>query len=78
MANEEHFAILKKGVEVWNQWRKEHPNVQIDLDGVDLRGCTLNQIDLSGSNLRNATFWQVDFHGANLARADFSDLALVN
>ena len=31
MANEEQLSILKQGVEVWNKWRKENPNVRIDL-----------------------------------------------
>ncbi len=25
MANPEHLAILKQGVEVWNEWRKRNP-----------------------------------------------------
>ena len=25
MANKEHLAILRKGVEVWNKWREENP-----------------------------------------------------
>ena len=42
MANPEHLAILKQGVEKWNAWRKEHefftsedeewdPDIQVDL-----------------------------------------------
>jgi Pentapeptide repeats (8 copies) len=27
MANDEHVAILKKGVRAWNEWRDENPNV---------------------------------------------------
>jgi hypothetical protein len=30
MANAEHLAKLKEGVEPWNQWRKENPEVQTD------------------------------------------------
>jgi hypothetical protein len=36
MANQEHLAILKKGVDVWNAWRKEHPEVLPDLSGAKL------------------------------------------
>jgi hypothetical protein len=38
MANEEHVALLKQGVEVWNKWRKENPVVRPDLNGANLRG----------------------------------------
>jgi hypothetical protein len=33
MANPEHLKILKKGVEAWNKWRKENPDIQPDLTG---------------------------------------------
>ena len=28
MANPEHLEILKQGVEQWNKWREEHPEVR--------------------------------------------------
>ena len=31
MANPEHLAILKRGVEVWNEWREDHPETRPDL-----------------------------------------------
>jgi hypothetical protein len=31
MANEEHLARLKQGVEVWNQWRYENHETVPDL-----------------------------------------------
>ena len=31
MANPEHLAVLKQGVEQWNKWKKEHPDVMPDL-----------------------------------------------
>jgi hypothetical protein len=36
MANEEHLAVLRQGVDAWNAWRKEHPDVVPDLSEVDL------------------------------------------
>jgi len=38
MANPEHLEILKQGVEVWNEWRKEDNEVQPDLSKSDLAG----------------------------------------
>lgn len=35
MANPEHIEILKQGVEAWNQWRKDHPDVTPDLSGTE-------------------------------------------
>jgi hypothetical protein len=40
MANDEHVAILKKGVAAWNAWRDENPD-KPDLSKPDLtRGPT--------------------------------------
>ena len=38
MANPEHLAKLKEGVEAWNQWRRDFPDVRPFLNGADLRG----------------------------------------
>ena len=27
MANDEHVALLKKGVDAWNKWRRDNPNI---------------------------------------------------
>ena len=37
MANPEHLAILKQGVDAWNTWRREHPLVRPDFGGANLR-----------------------------------------
>jgi uncharacterized protein YjbI with pentapeptide repeats len=59
MANPEHLAILKRGVEQWNRWRKENPRVMPDLDEAhlseaDLRGAHLAESDLRRADLRGA------------------------
>src|SRR5262249_42979766 len=41
MANNEHVAILKKGVDAWNEWRRENPNKLPDLIRVDLNRADL-------------------------------------
>jgi hypothetical protein len=36
MANEEHLAILKRGVEEWNNWCRKYQFIVPDLGGADL------------------------------------------
>ncbi len=62
MANPEHLEILAQGVETWNMWLGNQPNVLPDLSGADLRG-----VNLSGAVLIGVNLWR-----ANLANADFS------
>jgi hypothetical protein len=40
MANEEQLSILKKGVEVWNEWREENPEIEVDFSNADLKYCS--------------------------------------
>jgi hypothetical protein len=70
MANEEHFAILKQGIEVWNQWRANNPTIKIDLSGISLSDCKPLQkfpqfVDFIGAN----------FSETNLSRINFKPLA---
>jgi uncharacterized protein YjbI with pentapeptide repeats/ribosomal protein L29 len=71
MANDQHLAILLQGVDVWNAWRKENPDVVPDLSGADLIGTELRSIDFSRVNL-----FRADFSGANLREANLSEAAL--
>jgi hypothetical protein len=47
MANPEHLAILKKGVEAWNRWRKEKPLIDVDLSEANLAGLDFTGADFS-------------------------------
>jgi hypothetical protein len=72
MANEEHLKILKQGVEAWNRWRKENPDVRPDLNEAHLppdaylRGADLSLVNLSGAILRQANLSGANLMGANL------------
>ena len=60
MANEEHLAHLQAGVEDWNRWRVENPQIQPDLRFADLTeaylfNANLYKANLSGADLRNAS-----------------------
>lgn len=54
MANEEHLKILKEGVEVWNRWREENPNIRPDLEEAYLREADVSRADLRGADLEAA------------------------
>ncbi len=70
MANEEHLAILKRGVEEWNLWRNQHPNIRVDLTGADLSEARLSQADLTEANLEKAKFAGASLVGAKLGKAN--------
>jgi hypothetical protein len=72
MANDEHVAILKKGVAAWNKWRGENPDIRPDLSGVDLSGVDLNWAKLHAANLSGANLSEATFSGANLSWADLN------
>ena len=54
MVNKEHLKILKQGVETWNQWRHDHPDVKPDLSYARLDGADLHGMNLFGVDLRSA------------------------
>jgi hypothetical protein len=51
MANSEHLAILIQGVEVWNRWREENPEIR-----PDLRGGSLWVVHADSAMMENVTF----------------------
>jgi hypothetical protein len=71
MANDEHVALLKQGIDAWNAWRDENAPICPDLGGANLRGA-----DLSGANLYGAALNEANLRGADLDAAQLvnSDL----
>jgi hypothetical protein len=72
MANEEHLKILKQGIEVWNQWRRDNPNTRPDLSRADLHGADFIGVDLSGARLFRTDLSAARLATANLTVADLS------
>jgi hypothetical protein len=72
MANPEHSEILKQGVEVWNRWRKDHPDIRPYLVEVNLRRTNLN-----GSYLREACLVGVDLRWASLIESNLGKATLL-
>jgi len=83
MANEEHLAHLQAGVEDWNRWRVENPQIQPDLRFADLTeaylfNANLYKANLSGANLSQANLVNADLYGASLSRANLFQADLSN
>lgn len=83
MANPEHLAILKQGVEAWNKWRLENPQIRPDLGNSHLRelkcaeqtisnertAVDFNDVNLFAKELYGANFGGASLSGAYLTRA---------
>jgi Pentapeptide repeats (8 copies) len=76
MANDEHVAMLKKGVDAWNAWRHENRNIPPDLYQANLIGANLEGANLEGANLEGANLSDANLAGANLGGANLSDANL--
>src|SRR5436190_492905 len=69
MANEEHVAVLKQGVDAWNAWRRQHPAIRPSLRSANLRSANLSRVDLSEADLTGADLTGADLRNASLRRA---------
>jgi hypothetical protein len=72
MANQEQLERLLRSVEEWNQWRKENPEIKVNLSEANLTGANLTGADLTGANLFGAKLFGVDLVGACLVGAYLS------
>ena len=83
MANQEHLAILKRGVTAWNAWREANPRIKPDLSLADLTmkdllranlsEATLIGANLCGADLSEAKLLGANLSGASISRADLSE-----
>jgi uncharacterized protein YjbI with pentapeptide repeats len=88
MANEEQLSILRQGVNVWNKWREEHPNVEIDLSKASLYEAKLSEVNFRKANLQGAflesaelsvsSLVESNLAGANLMSANLFDADLMH
>src|SRR6516164_6286629 len=72
MANDEHIALLKKGVDAWNAWRLKNLDIPPDLSDANLSEARLVEANLSGAYLRGANLGGAHLEAANLSGADLS------
>jgi uncharacterized protein YjbI with pentapeptide repeats len=87
MANKDHLEILRQGIDVWNEWRKDNRQIiitdfrEVNLIGANLEGADFTGVDFSGANLKGANIqrgsltWataeSANFEGANLTEVNF-------
>lgn len=81
MKNEEHLALLRQGVDAWNEWKANNPEIRPNLSfatgkGIIIRGAKLSGVDLSRANLSRADLSKADLIGANLREAYLSEAYL--
>src|SRR5260370_1200829 len=72
MANQEHLEVLIQGIDVWNEWREQHPEIQPDLTRAKLSGADLNEANLRFANLSYANLSEAHLPKADLRDADLS------
>jgi len=71
MPDSEHGRVLEMGVECWNRWRSDNPNIVPDLEGLNLNEQKLMDINFSSANLE-----RTGLGGAYLARANLEGAKL--
>ena len=69
MANPEHLAKLKEGVEPWNQWRELNPGIRPLLSKAGLSGADFSRANLEGADLSGADLIRANVSGAILTIA---------
>ncbi|HYX17730.1 MAG TPA: pentapeptide repeat-containing protein [Nostoc sp.] len=78
MVNDKHYAWLMKGVQVWNEWRDNNPEIIPDLSEAELSEADLSGADLDRANLRDADLSEASLKDASLRDADLHRAYLYN
>jgi ion channel/pentapeptide repeat protein len=69
--NVEQLALLmgcseQQDMVEWNEWRKEHREVEIWLEGSDLKAAQLEEANLWRTHMEGAILWEAHMEGADL------------
>src|SRR5947208_3294550 len=73
MADREHVEQLQQGVDTWNKWRQDHPDIYPDLSYANLSHAKLTEADLSYANLSHAKLTGTDLSHAKLNSVIFNN-----
>jgi len=76
MANPEHEALINRGYAVWNQWRKDNPEVEPDLLDAKFDGAALRRKNLYYSEYDADPERDEFIAGANLSYVNFTNTNL--
>jgi hypothetical protein len=76
MANQEHIERIQQGVDSWNQWRQESPDIQPDLSFANLSRKLFRATNFSGTNFNGSVLRGTDLSYANLNGANLEDANL--
>jgi uncharacterized protein YjbI with pentapeptide repeats len=69
MADAEQVELLRRGAQVFNEWRTAEQEAVVDLAGADLTGLDLENVFLSGADLAGADLSKVDLRRTSLDNA---------
>jgi len=56
MSNQEQVELLLRGRDVWNEWRRQHPEANIDLSEDTFSFAAFNGANLSGVHGRTTIY----------------------
>ncbi|MDA8220089.1 MAG: hypothetical protein M0Z94_21005 [Dehalococcoidales bacterium] len=71
MANPEHVALVREGARALAEWRREYPEVVLDLRWANLGEANFGGATLKGCSIYGITAWELD-----LETADQSELVI--
>jgi uncharacterized protein YjbI with pentapeptide repeats len=74
--NDQHLATLRAGVQRWNAWRDDNPEVKPDLRGANLLGASLDNANLIWAKLDGALLAGADLRSASLVGAELREAHL--
>ena len=73
MADQQHLTILLQGINIWNKWRIDNPDIKPDLSKVSLYNHNVYEFVVRGPGITivrdKAFFKEVDFSDTNLSGA---------
>jgi uncharacterized protein YjbI with pentapeptide repeats len=79
--SQEQYQILlccsqKEDMTEWNQWRRQHRDARVLLEGAELKGAYLKGADLENCSLKDADLREANLQGVNLNESNLENAHL--